>query len=60
MKVSGQLHAPAAFWLRNINGTNSIQGCVGSRDGLGLSGKKNVFSLSEFEHCTTQPLVVCK
>ena len=32
----------AAFWLRNINGTNSIGGSVGPRAGLGISEKRKI------------------
>ena len=42
MKVSGQRHAPAAFWLRNIIVTNSIGGSVDTKAGLGLSGKRKI------------------
>ena len=40
MNVSGQREAPAAFRLRNINGTNSVGGSVGPRASLGISGKR--------------------
>jgi len=39
MKVSGR-HALAAFWMRNIHGTNSIGDSVGPKGGLGISGRE--------------------
>jgi len=42
MKMNGQHHAPTAFQLRNINGTNSIGSSVGPRVGLGISGKRKM------------------
>jgi len=42
IKFSGQRLALGAFWLRNINGTNSIGGSVVPRAGPGILKKRKI------------------